>query len=36
MLWIGGAAAGGAVLAALFAAYAKVGPLLLAGSFGLC
>jgi hypothetical protein len=35
-LWIGAAAAGGAALAALFAAYAKVGPVLLAGAFGLC
>jgi hypothetical protein len=35
-LWIGGAALAGAALAALFAAYAEVGPVLLAGAFGLC
>lgn len=35
-LRVGAAAVGGAVLAGLFAAYGKVGPVLLSGAFGPC
>jgi hypothetical protein len=36
MLWMAGAAAGGLALAAAWAGYGAVGPVLLAGAFGLC